>query len=268
MLKQSKSVYSYRKGSNWTIQFITHIANYTTTLPVGNNFASHPPKDEIIICGYSILSHPRQFLRCQLLPLSVSPHSDTPFTIIVPKVDTTAVPKDRQKEFVLEHMVPGVAFLSFSEDDVYGNELLHKIEFTREQADGQMMWSINGVKILRMEIINERLSVIFIDGVLGDKKGTFAKRNIQETNRYNEPQRLEMKNPAKHEHPVLVKENVAALVTAPAAKEEKGGNLMGFLANMKSGTKVFQHFLAKTNLTHILDGELIELWSREGARGE
>lgn len=173
---------------------------------------------------------------------------DIPFTIIVPKVDAKTVDKERLKEFILEHIVPGVAFQSFSEDDVYGNENLHKVEFTRQQADGQMTWSINSVKILRMEIINDKMSVIFIDGVLGDKKGTFAKRNIQETNRYNEPQRLEMKNTTKHEHLLPVKDSSLA--------NNKSGNLMGFLANMKSGTKVFQHFLAKTNLSHILDGKI------------
>lgn len=184
---------------------------------------------------------------------------ETPFTIVVPKVDTKTVNKDRLKEFILEHVVPGVAFQSFSEDDLYGNENMHKMEFSKQQKDGQMMWSINAVKILRMEIINDKLSVIFIDGVLGDdKKGTFAKRNIQETNRYNEPQRLEMKNTTKHENPLPIKETVfvatAAAITLP--NTNKSGNLMGFLANMKSGTKVFQHFLAKTNLSHILDGKL------------
>lgn len=190
--------------------------------------------------------------------------AEMPFTIIVPKlkVDLKTVSKDRLKEFILEHVVPGVAFQSFSEDDLYGNENLHKMEFARQQKDGQMMWSINGVKILRMEIINDKLSVIFIEGALGDKKGNFAKRNIQETNRYNEPQRLEMKNTTKHENPQPVKENLAAAVTIPtttttttATTSSKSGNLMGFLANMKSGTKVFQHFLAKTNLSHILDGK-------------
>lgn len=195
-------------------------------------------------------------LRRKIKYSSLAHIPETPFTIVVPKVDTKTVNKDRLKEFILEHVVPGVAFQSFSEDDLYGNENMHKMEFTKQQKDGQMMWSINAVKILRMEIINDKLSVIFIDGVLGDKKGTFAKRNIQETNRYNEPQRLEMKNTTKHENPSPIKEPVfvatAAAITLPIAN--KSGNLMGFLANMKSGTKVFQHFLAKTNLSHILDG--------------
>lgn len=160
--------------------------------------------------------------------------------------------KERLKEFILEHMVPGIAFQSFSEDDIYGNANRHKVEFGKQQKDGQMLWSINNVKILRMEIINERMSVIFVDGVLGDKKGTFAKRNIQETNRYNEPQRLEMKNASGKHEPV--KESASAVKVSTSAATS-GGHLMGFLANMKSGTKVFQHFLSKSNLSQILDGK-------------
>lgn len=194
------------------------------------------------------------------LNLNIKSLPATPFTIIVPKVDTKTVNKDRLKEFILEHVVPGMAFQSFSEDDIYGNENLHKMEFTRQQKDGQIMWSLNGVKILRMEIINSKLSVIFIDGVLGPKKGAYAKRNIQETNRYNEPQRLEWKNTTtKHENPQPMKENIAPFTpsASPSAMDprNKSANLMGFLANMKSGTKVFQHFLGKTNLSHILDGQ-------------
>lgn len=38
-------------------------------------------------------------------------------------------------------------------------------------------------------------------------------------------------------------------------KEPKFSALMTFLAGMKSGTKVFQHFLAKSNITQILEGK-------------
>ncbi|XP_059617960.1 uncharacterized protein LOC132262650 [Phlebotomus argentipes] len=165
---------------------------------------------------------------------------DIPFTIIVPKVDTKSVDKDRLKEFLLEHIIPGIAFQTFTDDDVYGNGNYHKLIFTKLQKDDEMQWFINGVKILRMEIINERMSVIFIDGLLGDKRSTtYSKRNIQETNRYNEPQRLEMKNTTKHE--------------AMVAKDSKISALMAFLASMKTGTKVFQHFLSKSNLSHYLN---------------
>lgn len=37
-------------------------------------------------------------------------------------------------------------------------------------------------------------------------------------------------------------------------KDLRPSPLMTFLAGMKSGTKVFQNFLTKSNLTQILDG--------------
>ena len=37
------------------------------------------------------------------------------------------------------------------------------------------------------------------------------------------------------------------------AKDTKVSPLMTFLTSMKSGTKVFQHFLAKSNLTQVMD---------------
>uniref|UniRef100_A0A1B0CV68 Putative rap1-gtpase-activating protein rap1gap n=1 Tax=Lutzomyia longipalpis TaxID=7200 RepID=A0A1B0CV68_LUTLO len=176
----------------------------------------------------------------QTIVPSTNRDEDVPFTIIVPKVDTKSVDKDRLREFLLEHIIPGIAFQTFTDDDVYGNGNYHKLAFTKLQKDDEMQWFINGVKILRMEIINERMSVIFIDGFLGDKRSTtYSKRNIQETNRYNEPQRLEMKNTTKHE--------------AMVAKDSKISSLMNFLSGMKTGTKVFQHFLSKSNLSYYLN---------------
>lgn len=40
------------------------------------------------------------------------------------------------------------------------------------------------------------------------------------------------------------------------AKVSKVNYLMNYLASMKSGTKVFQHFLAKSNLSQILEGKI------------
>lgn len=62
-------------------------------------------------------------------------------------------------------------------------------------------------------------------------------------NRYNEPQRLEMKNVTKADTPT---------------KENRMGHLMTFLAGMKTGTKVFQHFLSKSNLSLNLEGMQID----------
>jgi hypothetical protein len=104
-------------------------------------------------------------------------------------------------------------------------------------------WSLNDVRIMRIEKMSEYLSVVFIDGFLGDRKNNYAKRNIQETNRYNEPQRLEMKNSTK-------------VMDGSSMKDSKGiSHLMSFLASMKTGTKVFQHFLSKSNLSQLPDGK-------------
>lgn len=60
---------------------------------------------------------------------------------------------------------------------------------------------------------------------------------------YNEPQKLEWKNATKEE-------------VLPSKYELKQNALVSFLMNMKTGTKVFQHFLMKTNLSHLVDGEI------------
>lgn len=60
---------------------------------------------------------------------------------------------------------------------------------------------------------------------------------------YNEPQKLEWKNATKEE-------------VLPSKYELKQNALVNFLMNMKTGTKVFQHFLMKTNLSHLVDGEI------------
>lgn len=48
--------------------------------------------------------------------------------------------------------------------------------------------------------------------------------------------------------------NVTKEELAQPRKDLRHSPLMTFLAGMKSGTKVFQHFLTKSNLTQILDG--------------
>lgn len=61
--------------------------------------------------------------------------------------------------------------------------------------------------------------------------------------RYNEPQKLEWKNATKEE-------------ALPSKYELKQNALINFLMNMKTGTKVFQHFLLKSNLSHLVDGKI------------
>lgn len=43
-------------------------------------------------------------------------------------------------------------------------------------------------------------------------------------------------------------------ITNPRTRNNKQNVLMNFLTGMKSGTKVFQHFLTKSNLSQQLSG--------------
>lgn len=61
-------------------------------------------------------------------------------------------------------------------------------------------------------------------------------------NSYNEPEKLVQKEASKAE----LKE----------VKESKFGLLQSYLSTMKSGTKVFQHFLNNSNLAQILEGKV------------
>lgn len=148
---------------------------------------------------------------------------------------------------MLEHLIPGEAFITFNDEDVYGNANKHEIVFKKLDKVNESMWTLNGFKIMRTAALTDKLSLIFIDGMLGDRKAGFAKRNIQETNRYNEPQKLEMKNVTKDEQAQSLRKDV------------RQNALLTFLAGMKSGTKVFQHFLTKSNLTQVLDGKRLLL---------
>ena len=91
------------------------------------------------------------------------------------------IEKSRLKDFVLEHLVPGKVFQQFSTDEVYGNSIGNKI-ILKNTTDQK--WTINDIKVTGTHQINENLATITIDGFLGDKKTAFAKRNIQETNRF------------------------------------------------------------------------------------
>ncbi|KAH8249000.1 hypothetical protein KR032_005011 [Drosophila birchii] len=178
------------------------------------------------------------------------PKSDIPYTLIVPKIDVRSIEKPRLKEFMLEHLVPGKIFDSYSAvsgkeepEEFFGNGNGHKIVFRKLEKSHNNVWLLNGQQILHKLRINENLMAIAIDGYLGDRKSPYSKRNIQETNnRNNDPQPLEQPNIT----------NAHAKVE-PIIKESKASPLMSFLANMKTGTKVFQHFLSKSNLTRIMD---------------
>lgn len=184
---------------------------------------------------------------------------NTPLTIVVPKIiapadtaDDAGVdanePQSSAIDRLFEHIVPGVAL---GRADIaparYGNLNQNPIVIAVAKASDSdtttnvTQWTVNGQAIVRMEQPSESVSIVFIDGTLdgsgsataadGERKAAFAKRNIQDVvNRYNAPQRL-VQRPAERGRP-------SALVT--------------WLAGMKSGTKVFQHFLNKSKLTQEL----------------
>ncbi|XP_020717808.1 uncharacterized protein LOC101451233 [Ceratitis capitata] len=171
------------------------------------------------------------------------PRRDTQFTMIIPKIDVRTIEKPRLKEFMLEHLVPGKVLDNFSDEEVYGNGNGHKIHLYKVEKSQNSLWLLNGYLILYKIRLNENLMAIAIDGYLGDRKSPYSKRNIQDSNsRYNEPQRLEMRNITTTHTKI-----------EPILKESKSSPLMSFLNSMKSGTKVFQHFLSKSNLTQIMD---------------
>lgn len=108
---------------------------------------------------------------------------DLQFTVVVPNVDIATIEKSQIKEFIFEHLIPGEAFNTFNEEDVYGNCNNHAIKFTHLGKSNESVWTLNGFKILRTSVLNKQCSVIYVDGVLGDKKSLFSKRNIQDSNR-------------------------------------------------------------------------------------
>ncbi|EDW77272.1 uncharacterized protein Dwil_GK18175 [Drosophila willistoni] len=189
--------------------------------------------------------------------------TDTPYTLIIPKIDVRTIEKPRLKEFMLEHLVPGKIYESYNsngngngngngnskeEEELYGNGNGHKIVFRKLEKSHNNVWLLNGQQILYKLRINENLMAIAIDGYLGDRKSPYSKRNIQETNnRYNDPQPLEQPN--------ITNAAAAHAKVEPIIKETKPSPLMSFLSNMKTGTKVFQHFLSKSNLTRIMDAD-------------
>lgn len=166
-----------------------------------------------------------------------------PFIIVVPQIDAKQIEPNRMFEFLLEHLLPGDAKDTFIDGGVCGNMNHNQIVFEKLRKN-ENQWTMNGMRMLRTVVLNNLLTAVYIDGILGDDlKNSFAKRNIQEVgNSYNAPQRLEMKNATKEEQQHRAREQ-----RPPSA-------LLAFLAGMKSGTKVFQHFLNKSNLTQDLEG--------------
>lgn len=175
---------------------------------------------------------------------------DIPFTLIVPdKIDRVALEgnEPRAREFLLEHVIPG-ALMEMKHRNVYGNMNQHPVGVNLTCVNMLMGYVLRYMmnqetKYAARHNVSDSLTMVFIEGNLTENKAfntnKLNKRNIQENNRYNEPQRLEMKNATKE---------------LAANKENRiGQQLMNFLASMKSGTKVFQHFLSNSNLSQLLD---------------
>lgn len=109
---------------------------------------------------------------------------DVPFTVIVPSVDIASIGREELREFVQEHLIIGEAFSTFNEDDVYGNCNNRALKFTHMgNKFNESVWTLNDRNITRTAVLNKHCSIIYIDGVLGDKKTLFSKRNIHDNNR-------------------------------------------------------------------------------------
>ncbi|XP_070496645.1 uncharacterized protein [Chironomus tepperi] len=164
--------------------------------------------------------------------------NDAPFTIIIPNMnfDIQSIEKSSLQHFVFEHIIPGVQIKALKNGELYGNMNHKTIEIKSLTPD---KWTVNDANVLKFNSFTAKLiSFVEIDGYLNDQKNNFAKRNIQEHNSYNEPQKLVQKDVNK---------------TEVSAKANKIGLLQNYLSTMKSGTKVFQHFLSNSNLSQILE---------------
>lgn len=102
----------------------------------------------------------------------------------MPNVDIASIDREKLREFILEHLVIGEAFSTFNEDDVYGNCNKRAVRFTHMgDKFNESIWTLNDHNITRTAVLNKQCSVIYIDGMLGDKKTLFSKRNIHDNNR-------------------------------------------------------------------------------------
>ncbi|XP_058450972.1 uncharacterized protein LOC131430227 [Malaya genurostris] len=175
---------------------------------------------------------------------------DIPFTLIVPdRIDRLAFKgnEPRAREFLMEHVIPG-ALMEMKDHNVYGNMNRHPVGVNLTCINMLMGYVLRYMtnqetKYAARYNVSDSLTMVFIEGNLTENKAVntnkLNKRNIQENNRYNEPQRLEMKNATKE---------------LAAIKENRiGQHLMNFLSSLKSGAKVFQHFLSNSNLSQLLD---------------
>lgn len=109
--------------------------------------------------------------------------SDTPFTIIVPKLNFDASTLDEKTltELVFEHVIPNTQIKSLKNGDSFENLNQNTISIKNTSPE---KWTVNELNVLKFNSMSTKLiSFIEIDGYLNDRKNNFAKRNIQEHNR-------------------------------------------------------------------------------------
>lgn len=180
-----------------------------------------------------------------------------PYTIFVPKLDDRfTVNKDHAQEYIFEHLVPGIAFKSFQENEFYGNLNKNKISFAKiinNSNSGDINWYVNRIKILKLEVLSTSKSIVFIDGYLGDNTKSFLiKKVIQRADGY--PQ-VQHKEPPQNLNGPRMLHNIEK--DGLERRENKIKYLINFLSTMKLGTKVFQHFLNKSSLAIDFNGEFL-----------
>lgn len=86
------------------------------------------------------------------------------------------------QQMIFEHVIPGVQIKALRNGEVYGNMNHNHVEI-KSLSPGR--WTVNDVNVLNFNSVSAKLiSFVDIDGYLNDRRNNFAKRNIQEHNRY------------------------------------------------------------------------------------
>ncbi|KAG5666341.1 hypothetical protein PVAND_014376 [Polypedilum vanderplanki] len=167
--------------------------------------------------------------------------SDELFTIIVPKFtfDIRNIDNDTLQKFIFEHIIPGIRIQVLKNGEIYNNMNKNSIKVKSLSPN---KWRINDINVHEFNSHSTKLiSFIKIDGYLDGIKSNFTKRNVQDHNSYNEQEKLIKKDVNKSD---LLDEKT---------NKNKYGVLQNYLSTIKSGTKVFQHFLKTSNLSTIFE---------------
>lgn len=109
--------------------------------------------------------------------------ADTPFTIIVPKMnfDVSSMDKNMLKDLVFEHIIPGVQLKSLKNGETFSSLNHNAIRIKNSSPE---KWTVNDLRVLKfISIPSKQISFLEIDGYLNDRKNSFAYQNVQENNR-------------------------------------------------------------------------------------